>query len=83
MKKTDVARLCREDVVDLIFVLETSSVNKKSELYKAIEKNGKIIFEEGLNSYHIHLFREYVPVHRHNSYQAMCYRACNPRCCLQ
>jgi DNA polymerase-3 subunit delta len=43
-----------EDIVDLIFVLETSSVNKKSELYKAIEKNGKIIFEEGLNIEALH-----------------------------
>ena len=43
-----------DDIVDVIIVLETSSVNKKSELYKAIEKNGKIIFEEGLNIEALH-----------------------------
>ncbi len=36
-------------VVDLIFVLESKTVNKKSEIYKAIEKKGKILFEEGLS----------------------------------
>lgn len=36
-------------VVDLIFVLESKTVNKKSEIYKAIEKRGKILFEEGLS----------------------------------
>ena len=43
-----------EDIVDVIIVLETSSINKKSEIYKAIEKNGKIIFEEGLNIEALH-----------------------------
>ena len=43
-----------EDIVDVIIVLETSSINKKSEIYKAIEKNGKIIFEEGLNVEALH-----------------------------
>lgn len=35
--------------VCLLFVCETGSLNKKSEVYKAIEKNGQIIFEEGLS----------------------------------
>lgn len=43
-----------EDIVDVIIVLETSSINKKSEIYKAIEKKGKIIFEEGLNVEALH-----------------------------
>lgn len=43
-----------QDMVDVIIVLETSSINKKSEIYKAIEKNGKIIFEEGLNIEALH-----------------------------
>ena len=43
-----------EDIVDVIIVLETSSINKKSEIYKAIEKNGKIIFEEGLSLEALH-----------------------------
>ena len=36
-------------MVDVIFVLESKSVNKKNEIYKLIEKHGKIIFEEGLS----------------------------------
>lgn len=36
-------------LVDLIFVLESKLINKKSSLYKLIEKKGKIIFEEGLS----------------------------------
>ncbi len=43
-----------EDIVDVIIVLETSSINKKSDIYKAIEKNGKIIFEEGLTIEALH-----------------------------
>ena len=43
-----------EDIVDVIVVLETSQVNKKSDLYKAIEKNGKIVFEEGLDINALH-----------------------------
>jgi DNA polymerase-3 subunit delta len=43
-----------EDIVDVIIVLETSSINKKSEIYKAIDKKGKIIFEEGLNVEALH-----------------------------
>ena len=39
-----------DNSVTLIFVLERASVNKKSEIYKAIEKNGKIIFEEKLDA---------------------------------
>ena len=38
------------DVVDVIFVLENKTVNKKNEIYKSIEKRGKVIFEEGLSS---------------------------------
>ena len=37
------------DMVDVIFVLENKSVNKKNEIYKLIEKKGKVIFEEGLS----------------------------------
>lgn len=37
------------EMVDVIFVLESKSVNKKNEIYKLIEKHGKIIFEEGLS----------------------------------
>lgn len=37
------------ELVDVIFVLENKDVNKKNEIYKAIEKKGKIIFEEGLS----------------------------------
>ncbi len=39
-----------DNSVTLIFVLERASVNKKNEIYKAIEKNGKIIFEEKLDA---------------------------------
>lgn len=37
------------DMVDIIFVLESKSVNKKNEIYKLIEKHGKVLFEEGLS----------------------------------
>ena len=37
------------DMVDIIFVLESKSVNKKNDIYKLIEKKGKIFFEEGLS----------------------------------
>lgn len=43
-----------EDIVDVIIVLETSQINKKNDIYKAIEKNGKIIFEEGLDINALH-----------------------------
>ena len=34
--------------VEVIFVVESKTLNQKSEVYKAIKDNGKIIFEEGL-----------------------------------
>ncbi len=37
------------DMVDIIFVLESKSVNKKNEIYKLIENHGKVLFEEGLS----------------------------------
>ena len=37
------------EYVDVIFVLESKSVNKKNDIYKLIEKKGKIFFEEGLS----------------------------------
>ena len=37
------------ELVDVIFVLENKNVNKKNEIYKLIEKKGKVIFEEGLS----------------------------------
>ena len=37
------------EFVDVIFVYESKSVNKKNEIYKLIEKKGKIYFEEGLS----------------------------------
>lgn len=37
------------DFVDVIFVLENKNVNKKNEIYKLLEKHGKVIFEEGLS----------------------------------
>lgn len=43
-----------EDIVDVIIVLETSQINKKNAIYKAIEKNGKIVFEEGLDINALH-----------------------------
>jgi DNA polymerase-3 subunit delta len=36
--------------VNLIFVVETNEINKKNNVFKAIEKNGKIIYEEGLDA---------------------------------
>ena len=36
--------------VNLVFVLESKTVNKKNEIYELIEKNGKVIYEEGLSS---------------------------------
>lgn len=44
-----------DNVVTLVFVLERASVNKRSEIYKAIEKNGKIIFEEKLDASNLRL----------------------------
>ena len=37
------------DMVDIIFVLESKSVNQKYEINKLIEKHGKVLFEEGLS----------------------------------
>ncbi len=37
------------EYVDVIFVLESKTVNKKNDIYKLIEKKGKIFFEEGLS----------------------------------
>ena len=37
------------EMVDVIFVLESKTLNKKNEIYKLIEKHGKVIFEEGLS----------------------------------
>ena len=37
------------DMFDIIFVLESKSVNKKNEIYKLIEKHGKVLFEEVLS----------------------------------
>lgn len=37
------------EFVDVIFVLESKTVNKKNDIYKLIEKKGKIFFEEGLS----------------------------------
>ncbi len=37
------------EFVDVIFVYESKSINKKNEIYKLIEKKGKIYFEEGLS----------------------------------
>ncbi len=44
-----------DNVVTLIFVLEKATVNKRNEIYKAIEKNGKIIFEEKLDASNLRL----------------------------
>ncbi len=44
-----------DNIVTLIFVLERASVNKRSEVYKAIEKKGKIIFEEKLDASNLRL----------------------------
>lgn len=37
------------ELVDIIFVLENSLINKKNTIYKLIEKKGKIYYEEGLS----------------------------------
>jgi DNA polymerase-3 subunit delta len=34
--------------VEVIFVVENKTLNQKSEVYKAVKANGKIVFEEGL-----------------------------------
>lgn len=40
-----------ESICDLIFMVESTSINKKSKIYKLLDSsnNGKIIFEEGLS----------------------------------
>lgn len=37
------------ELVDIIFFLEGSNINKKNEVYKALQAHGEIIYEQGLS----------------------------------